>query len=189
MMGPQVDRSFFCGRSSTWNWLVKKYHVSGCRPESLIIRKHRKYTIYIYIYIYIYGGVHCVTVAVGEKGHRDLSSNPGRSVYISHNDTTLGKCMSLTIISSTMGKRPAHFQVGRVFANGTGDLGSIPGRVIPETLKIVLDTSLLNTQRYKVLSKVKWSNPWKGEPHSHTPRCSSYGKGSLLVTLDYGCQQ
>ena len=36
--------------------------------------------------------------------------------------------------------------VGRVFANGPGDLGSIPGRVIPKTLKMVLDTYLLNTQ-------------------------------------------
>ena len=37
-----------------------------------------------------------------------------------------------------------------VFANGPGDLGSIPGRVIPKTLKMVLDTSLLNTQPYMV---------------------------------------
>ncbi len=60
----------------------------------------------------------------------------------------------------------------RVFANGPGDLGSIPGRVIPKTLKMVrrilqeglgsipgrilpktqkmvLDASLLNTQHYK----------------------------------------
>ena len=36
--------------------------------------------------------------------------------------------------------------VGRVFANGLGDLGSIQGRVILKTLKIVLNTSLLNTQ-------------------------------------------
>ena len=36
--------------------------------------------------------------------------------------------------------------VGRVFANGPGDLGSIPGRVIPKTLEIVLATFLLNTQ-------------------------------------------
>ena len=28
---------------------------------------------------------------------------------------------------------PAHCLVGRVFANGLGDLGSIPGRVIPKT--------------------------------------------------------
>ena len=45
--------------------------------------------------------------------------------------------------------------MGRVFANGPGDLGSIPGRVIPKTLKIVLDTSLLNTQQYKVRIKGK----------------------------------
>ena len=45
--------------------------------------------------------------------------------------------------------------VGRVFANGLGDLGSIPGRVIPKTLKMVLDTSLLNTQHYKVRIKGK----------------------------------
>ena len=45
--------------------------------------------------------------------------------------------------------------VGRVFANDPGDLGSIPGRVIPKTLKMVLDTSLLNTQHYKVRFKGK----------------------------------
>ena len=45
--------------------------------------------------------------------------------------------------------------VGRVFANGPGDLGSIPGRVIPKTLKMVLDTCLLNTQRYKECVKGK----------------------------------
>ena len=36
--------------------------------------------------------------------------------------------------------------VRRVFANYPGDLGSIPGCVIPKTEKMVLDTSLLNTQ-------------------------------------------
>ena len=42
-----------------------------------------------------------------------------------------------------------------VFTNDPGDLGSIPGCVIPKTLKVVLDTSLLNTQQYKVLIKGK----------------------------------
>ena len=37
-----------------------------------------------------------------------------------------------------------------MLANGPGDRGSIPGRIIPKTLKMVLDTSLLNTQQYKV---------------------------------------
>ncbi len=45
--------------------------------------------------------------------------------------------------------------IGRMFANGPGELGSIPGRVIPKTLKMVLDTSLLNTQQYKVRIKSK----------------------------------
>ena len=45
--------------------------------------------------------------------------------------------------------------VGTVFANGPGDLGPIPGRVIPKTLKMVLVTSLFNTQQYKVRIKGK----------------------------------
>ena len=40
-----------------------------------------------------------------------------------------------------------------VFTNGPGNLGSIPGRVIPKTQKIVLDATLLNTQHYKVRIK------------------------------------
>ena len=40
--------------------------------------------------------------------------------------------------------------VGKAFANDSRDLGSIPGRVIPKTFKIALDTSLLNTRQYKV---------------------------------------
>ena len=45
--------------------------------------------------------------------------------------------------------------VGRVFANGPEDLGSIPGYVMPKTLKMVLDTALLSTQQYKVHIKGK----------------------------------
>ena len=74
----------------------------------------------------------------------------------------------------------------RVFANGPGDLGSIPGRVIPKTLKMVLDTTLLNTQHYKVRFKGKVEQSWNGVAPSPTPWCSSYRKGSLRVTLDYG---
>ena len=44
----------------------------------------------------------------------------------------------------------------------TGDLSSIPGRVIPKTLKMELDTTLLNTQHYKVRfkGKVEQSREW-----------------------------
>ena len=45
--------------------------------------------------------------------------------------------------------------MSRVFANGPGDSGSIPGQVIPKTQKIVLDSALLNTQHYKVRIKGK----------------------------------
>ena len=45
--------------------------------------------------------------------------------------------------------------MSRVFANGQGDRGSIPGRVIPKTKKMVLDSALLNTQHYKVRIKGK----------------------------------
>ena len=41
------------------------------------------------------------------------------------------------------------------FANGPGDRRSIPGRVIPKTFKMVFDTSLLNSQQYKVCIQVK----------------------------------
>ena len=49
----------------------------------------------------------------------------------------------------------ASFLDVRVFANGPGDLGSIPGQVIPKTQKMVLDASLLNTQHCKVRIKGK----------------------------------
>ena len=76
----------------------------------------------------------------------------------------------------------------RVFANGSGDLGSIPDRVIPKTQKMVLDASLLNTQHYKVRIKGKVEQSREGVAPSPTHWCSSYRKGSLRVTLDYGRQ-
>ena len=42
-----------------------------------------------------------------------------------------------------------------VFANGPGDLGSIPGRIISKTQNMVIEASLLNTQHYKVGIKGK----------------------------------
>ena len=52
--------------------------------------------------------------------------------------------------------------MSRVFANGPGDQGSIPGRVIPKTKKMVLDAALLSTQHYKVRinGKVEQSRKW-----------------------------
>ena len=43
--------------------------------------------------------------------------------------------------------------MSRVFANDSGDQGSIPGWVIPKTQKMVLDATLLNTQHCKGLDQ------------------------------------
>ena len=50
----------------------------------------------------------------------------------------------------------------RVFAKGPGDPGSIPGRIVPKTQKMVFDAALLNTQHYKVRikGKVEQSREW-----------------------------
>ena len=45
--------------------------------------------------------------------------------------------------------------VGRMFTNDPWNLRSIPVYVITKTLKMILDTSLLNTQHYKVWIKGK----------------------------------
>ena len=52
--------------------------------------------------------------------------------------------------------------MSRVFATGPGDRGSISGRVISKTQKMVLDAALLNTRHYKVRikAKVEQSREW-----------------------------
>ena len=92
-----------------------------------------------------------------------------------HEMRTQQKIMTivLLLINSNINKKSVYTQakavtnrdIGpavRVFANGPGDLGSIPGRVIPKTLKMELDTTLLNTQHYKVRfkGKVEQSREW-----------------------------
>ena len=68
--------------------------------------------------------------------------------------------------------------VGRVFANGPEDCGSIHGRVIPKNQKVVLDTSVLNT--YNACS-VKWGGLEEGVAPFPTLRCCSRWKGSLRI--------
>ena len=78
--------------------------------------------------------------------------------------------------------------VGRVFVDGQGDRGSIPGRVIPKTQKWYLIPPFLTLLTIKHVSRVKWNNPDKEVALSPIPWCSSCCKGSILVALDYGCQ-
>ena len=52
--------------------------------------------------------------------------------------------------------------MSKMFANGSGDWGLVPGQIIPKTQKMVLDAVLLNTQYYKVRvrGKVEQSREW-----------------------------
>ena len=54
-----------------------------------------------------------------------------------------------------------YFIMSRVFANGPGDWGSIPGQVVPKTQRMVLDATFLNTQHYKVRIKGKVEQSWE----------------------------
>ena len=68
--------------------------------------------------------------------------------------------------------------MGSVFANGSGDMGSIPGQVIPKIFKMVHDTSMLNTQHYKVRIKGKVEQSWG--------RSSAFSYSSVLLLLKKG---
>ena len=68
----------------------------------------------------------------------------------------------------------------RVFANGPGDLGSIPGRVIPKIFKkwyLMPPCLTLSIIRYG--SRVKWSNPGKGVAPSPIPCVVAIEKGAF----------
>ena len=68
--------------------------------------------------------------------------------------------------------------MSRVSANGTGDRGSIPGRVTPKTQKMVLDQHY----RVRIKGKVEQSREWNcALPYT---KVYSYRKGSPRVTLD-----
>ena len=64
--------------------------------------------------------------------------------------------------------------VGRVIANSLGELGSFTCCIISKTLKIVVDTSLLKTQQYKLHIMGQWSNPEKGVAPNSSHQCCSY---------------
>ena len=78
--------------------------------------------------------------------------------------------------------------MSRVFANGPGNRGSIPGRVISKTQKWYLMPPCLILSIIRNGSRVKRSNPGRGVVPSTTPRCSSHWKGSLRFSLEYGRQ-
>ena len=75
-----------------------------------------------------------------------------------------------------------------MFVNGPGDLGSIPYRVIPKTQKMLLDSSLLNTQHYKVRIKGKMKQSRERSSALPYTLVLWVSKKSPRVTLDYSHQ-
>ena len=65
---------------------------------------------------------------------------------------------------------------GKVFANGPGERGSIPGWVILKTQKVVLDASLLNTEHYKIQIK--------GKVEQSRERCSTLPLHLNVVVIE-----
>ena len=144
---------------------------------------------------------HCLTLNIISNGSKVKWTNPGKGVALSPTPwcsryrkgslrVTLDNGRPLSFYFTLYhGLDKSDIGLGvRVFANGPGDLGSIPGRVIPKTQKMVLDASLLSTQHYKVRIKGKVEQSSEGVAPSPTHWCRSYRKGSLQVTLDYGRQ-
>ena len=78
--------------------------------------------------------------------------------------------------------------MSKVFTNAPGDQGSIPGRVIPKTQKMVFDAFFLNTQHYKVRIKDKVEQSRNRSSTLPYTSVYSYWIESLQVTLDYSPQ-
>ena len=90
------------------------------------------------------------------------------------------KSIFIQIISSISNNRLIRL-VGRVFANGPGDLGSIPGRVIQKLLKWYLIPTCLTLSNIRYVSMVKWSNPGKRVVPSRTLGVVAIEKGAILL--------
>ena len=134
----------------------------------------------------------CLTLSIIRYRSKVKWSNPGKGVVPSHtpwcSSYHKGSLQVTLDYNRQLYNNRLIRQAGRVFANGLGDLGSIPCPIIPKTLKMVLIPPCLTLNNIGYVSRLKWSNPGKGVVPSPTPCCSSYWKESLLVALDYSHQ-
>ena len=75
-----------------------------------------------------------------------------------------------------------------MFADGLGHRCSIPGWIMRKTQKWHLIPPCLTLSTIRYVSRTKLSNLEKGVAPSPSPRCTSYWKWTLRVTLDNGHQ-
>ena len=96
----------------------------------------------------------CLTLSIIRYGSRVKWINPGKGVATSSTPQCSSSWKGSILVSLDNNRKLYFYQsiglMSRVFANSMGDWGSIPGWVIPNTQKMVLDTALLSTQHYKV---------------------------------------
>ena len=120
------------------------------------------------------------------------------NVILSGIGSTISKCNSIESIGSS--KCSVYMRIPWIGAVSLYFADKISGSVI-RYLKIWMDTTTTPSQvvldqsqvksyqsNIRYVSRVKWSNPGKGVTPSPTPQCSSYWKGSFLVSLNYGHQ-
>ena len=82
--------------------------------------------------------------------------------------------------------------MNRVFTNGPGDRGSIPGQVIPKTQKMVSNTALLSIQHYmvKIKGKLEQSREWSsGLLYTEVKRREPSGYSQLRLATTYLASQ
>ena len=101
----------------------------------------------------------CLTLSNKRHASRAKCSHPRKGEVPSPTRSCCSYWKESLLIALDYGRQlyliPKCSTMVRVFANGPGDLGSIPGRVTPKSQKMILDVTLLNTQHYKVQIKGK----------------------------------
>ena len=123
---------------------------SGKSVPSIQLDDHTHTHTHIYTYRYTHT---CIYINIHTHIYKHIDTHTHTHTYI---HTYIYIYIYIYIYDQLIGL------VDRVFANGLGDQGLIPGHVIPKTFKIVLDTYLLNTRQYKVHIKGNGAISGKG---------------------------
>ena len=121
-----------------------------------------------------------------------LSKEVSRTIFLS---LWLDSTWDWNLVSRTIGKHSTNCiwiicngWLGRVFVSGLGDWLQSQVKLYQRLKKWYLIPPCLTLSIIRYVSRVKWSNPGKGEVPSFTHQCNSYWKGSLRVGLNYGRQ-
>ena len=154
----------------TWKFRVLDWGKYACHTPSqqIVLRRFKNVIFDIVIYV-APTAPFVIASPLTETNKREWGT-------LYHSMFIAMKLEKHTLIFSKWTYRPI-----RVFVNGPGDWGSIPGRFIDKTQKMVLDASLLNTKYYKVRIK---EQSWKVEQSRE--RSSAFLYTSVLELIEKG---